>query len=153
MSADSGCAVERPDDPGRLHTQRGEGWRLLLGAGRYGGLPEQTQHAAHHPLARVQTGGLRVLPQPEGEIRWTARFFAPLMSPNRSVLPTYRFSFYLIHLGPHFVLCLKLLRCGKQSRSLREVGSRPRALYGSVSGKQHDQRTHCQAKVGEQYLE
>lgn len=68
MAPDSGPAVERPDEPGRLRAQRGEGRWLLLGARRHRGVPEPTQHAAHHPLPRVQAGGLRVLPQPEGEL-------------------------------------------------------------------------------------
>lgn len=65
--------MERPDDPGRLRAQWGAGRRLLLGPRRHGGLPEQTQPAAHHPLPRVQTGRLRVLPQPQGELGTATR--------------------------------------------------------------------------------
>lgn len=53
MSTDPGPAVERPDEPERLRTQRGAGRRLLLGPRRHRGLPEQTQPATNHPLPRV----------------------------------------------------------------------------------------------------
>ena len=50
-------------------------------------------------------------------------------------------------LGPDSVLCLQLLRRGKQQGRLREAGSGPCALYDSVPGHQHDQRAHCATKV------
>lgn len=159
MCADLGPAVEWPDEPGRLHTQRGEGWRLLLGPRCHRGLPEQTQHAAHHPVPWVQTGRLRVLPQPKGEFWLKGQYNMPSMFPNYSFKysqfcpPAILLSSLLYSLlpGPHFILCLKLLWCGKQPGSLCEVGSRPCALCCSVSGQQHDQGTHRQAKVRKKY--
>lgn len=64
---DRGHPVERPHASEWLHPQRSARRRLLLGTRRHWGGACQTRSAASHPLARVQTGGLRVLPQPHGK--------------------------------------------------------------------------------------
>lgn len=68
--SDSGPAVEWPHGSGRLPAQWAARWRLLLGPERDGGLPDQTQPPVNHPLPWVQTGGLWILPQPQGETEW-----------------------------------------------------------------------------------
>lgn len=72
----------------------------------------------------------------------TGRFLRDV--PTKSVK-----SFLSFRQGPHAVLCLQLLRRGQQQGGLREAGSRPRALFDSIPGQQHDQRAHRQAKVPE----
>lgn len=138
---DCGRTVERPNAPEWLRPQRGARWRVLLGSGCHRGGAGQARTAAPHPLARVQTGGLRVLPQPHG-----MPDTGPFQGSHRAA------GFYILFVclmfsGTDHIFSLQLLRGGQQQRRLHQDGPRPGAALCSVSSQQDEPRAHAEAKV------